>query len=35
MEIDLTLLHSVTIEHINITKLYTIPKEYFSTNHVL
>ncbi len=35
MEIDLTLLHSGTIEQINITNLYTIPKEYFSTNQVL
>lgn len=35
MEIDLTLLHSGTTKEIDISNLYTIPKEYFSTTQVL
>ena len=35
MEIDLTLLHSNTVEEIDITNTYNIPKEYFENTDII
>ena len=35
MEIDLTLLHSNTVEEIDITNIYNIPKEYFENTDII
>ena len=35
MEIDLTLLHSNTVEEIDISNTYNIPKEYFENTDVI
>ena len=35
MEIDLSLLHSSTVKEVDITNIYSIPKEYFGTTGVL
>ena len=35
MEIDLTLLHSNTVEEIDITNTYNIPKEYFENTDIM
>ena len=35
MEIDLTLLHNNTVEEIDISNTYNIPKEYFENTDVI
>ena len=34
MDIDLSLLHSKTVEEIDITNSYSIPKEYFENTEI-